>query len=135
MVYSMKHPVLWTVMVWAIAVVGYVMMCMTGEDHVPVAFVYLSCIAFVGAMPLIKGDHNTMHWLFGITGCAASQLWCVLQCAAADSITPLCSVVTLWALYLVIMLCARMRHWCFWMEVWCMAAVIMTAWMTGGPGS
>lgn len=125
MVYSMKHPALWTLMVWAIAAVGYWLMATVG--NVPVAFLYLASIAFVGAMPLIKGEHNTLHWICGITGCAASQLWCVLTCVTTDGSMPVVAAwLCAWALYAAIMLCARFRHWCFWMEVWCMASVVMT---------
>ena len=126
MVYSMRHPYLWTLMVWAIAVVGYLLMCMTSKDYVPVAFTYLACISFVGCMPLISGEHNTMHWAFGITGCAASQLWCLL--VAMDNSWQVVEIwVTAWVLYGIIMLCAFFKHWCFWMEVWCMLATILVS--------
>ena len=124
MVYSMKHPALWTLMVWAIAAVGYWLMATVG--NVPVAFLYLASIVFVGAMPLIKGKHNTLHWICGITGCAASQLWCVLTCVTTEGYMPVVAAwICVWALYAAIMLCARFRHWCFWMEVWCMASVVI----------
>lgn len=86
MVYTMKRPYLWTLMVWAIAAVGYWLMATVG--NVPVAFLYLASIVFVGAMPLIKGKHNTLHWICGITGCAASQLWCVLTCVTTEGSMP-----------------------------------------------
>ncbi len=124
MVYSMKHPALWTLMVWAIAAVGYWLMCRDGDGYVPIAFLYLACIAFVGCMPLIKGEHNTLHWICGITGCAASQVWCVLM-AITKPLPPVGIWVTAWALFGIIMLCARLRHWCFWLEVWCMVMVVI----------
>ena len=120
MVYTMRHPVLWTLMVWAIAAIGYWLMCSASEDYVPLAFVSMACIGFVGAMPLIKNDNNTLHWVCGIGGCVLSQIWCIL-------VTGLTPVVAWWWAYsvlLTILLCTEhARQWCFWMELWCMAAV------------
>lgn len=45
MVYTMKRPYLWTLMVWAIAAVGYWLMATVG--NVPVAFLYLASVVIV----------------------------------------------------------------------------------------
>ena len=126
MVYTMRHPHMWTLMVWAIAAIGYWLMCSASEDYVPLAFVSMACIGFVGAMPLIKNDSNTLHWVCGIGGCVLSQVWCVVT-AMAKPLPAVGLLVTAWAVYGVVMVCARGRKWCFWLEVWCMAMVVMVA--------
>ena len=134
MVYTMRHPVLWTVMVWAIAVTGYTVMAKACEEHIPLAFAAMGCIAFVGCMPLIRNDSNTLHWVCGIGGCVLSQLWCVLALISeSDALSATAVMVSLWAAYLAVMLCARFAHWCFWMELWCMAGVLLAATAFGGP--
>lgn len=133
-VYTMRHPVLWTIMVWAIAVTGYILMVMACEEHIPLAFTAMGCIAFVGCMPLIRNDSNTLHWVCGIGGCVLSQLWCVLALlSGGDALSATAVMASLWAAYLAVMLCARFAHWCFWMELWCMAGVLLAATAFGGP--
>lgn len=121
MVYSMKRPHLWTLMVWAIAVAGYWLMAATSERLVPLAFAACACIVFVGCMPLIRGNHNTLHWVFGVTGCVLSQLWCAL-------VAGLWPLLAWWAGWCVVMgvlwAVGKGRVWCFVMEVWCMASVL-----------
>lgn len=120
MVYSMKHPYLWTLMVWTIAAVGYVLMAATSESLIPLAFATCVCITFVGCMPLIKGEHNTLHWVFGIAGCVLSQLWCILAAGFAPVLLWWC----LWCVVMAVLLYAdRARIWCLLMELWCMATV------------
>lgn len=121
MVYTMKRPHLWTLMVWAIAIGGYALMAATAERLIPLAFAACACIAFVGCMPLIRGDHNTLHWVLGVAGCVLSQVWC----GVVGGLWPLLGWWLAWGL-LMFVLCrvGQGRTWCFWMEVWCMAAVL-----------
>ena len=124
MVYNMKHPYLWTLMVWAIAAIGYTLMVSKSEQLIPLAFASCACISFVGCMPLIKGEHNTLHWVFGITGCVLSQLWCIL-------VAGICRLLIwwwLWCVLVIILICIQQaRTWCFWLEIWCMMAVTGTS--------
>lgn len=121
MVYSMKRPHLWTLMVWAIAAVGYWLMAATSERLIPLAFAACGCIAFVGCMPLIRGEHNTLHWVLGISGCALSQVWCLL----VGGLWPLLAWWSVWLVAMGVLWAAgHGRVWCFVMEVWCMAAVV-----------
>lgn len=133
MVYTMKHPISWTLMVWAIAIAGYILMVSVCEGYIPLAFAAMGCIAFVGCMPLIRNDSNTLHWVCGVSGCVLSQLWCVLALISeSGALSATAIMMSLWAAYLAVMLCARFAHWCFWMELWCMAGVVMAVWVLRG---
>ena len=130
----------WFTLVWADARLRpqlhalAAMQAMACEEHIPLAFAAMGCIAFVGCMPLIRNDSNTLHWVCGIGGCVLSQLWCVLALISeSDALSATAVMVSLWAAYLAVMLCARFAHWCFWMELWCMAGVLLAATAFGGP--
>ena len=120
LVYSMKHPYLWTLMVWAIAIIGYILMA--SKPFIPLSFISCACIAFVGCMPLIKGEHNTLHWILGILGCVFSQIWCI--CVAG--ILPMLMWWYLYCILLTTLICIEKANtWCFWLELWCMIGVLI----------
>lgn len=123
MVHTMS-PVLWTLMVWTIALAGYCLMAVASEQYIPVAFAATACLLFVGSMPLIGEEGNILHWAFGILGCALTQLWCLLVLTSAYAL------LLWWTAYAVVLVLMAikgcLRTWCFWLETWCMLAVAMT---------
>lgn len=122
MVYTMKHPHMWTLMVWAIAATGYVLMCKMSDEYVPVAFVACCALAFVGVMPLVRNERNTLHNIMGVVAGVVSQLWCVL----VAGIGPMVAWWWLYAVVLTCMLCLGCgRKWCLVAELWCMAGVAL----------
>lgn len=121
LVYKMRHPWLWTLGMWAVAFFGCWTMIPYNESYAGVAFASCACIAFVGAMPLIPGEHNTLHNIIGIIGCLLSQLWVAL---AGDW-----QVLFLWWWAFVIILLAMVKYglgwkWCLVAEMWCLLAVV-----------
>ena len=128
----------WTLMVWAIAACSFVAMMSVDWTAVPLrdgfgwladvmpglGFAASSCVGFVGAMPLVPGEHNRLHWSFGIAACVLSQLWTLLSvvsrppCSAAASLAALALLLT--ALLAAAVLTRSLRRsWCFWLELWC----------------
>ena len=124
MVYRMGWP--WTLMVWGIAACGFA--AMMSVDGLPdymygIGFAASACVAFVGAMPLVPGSHNTLHWSFGIAACVLSQLWTVLACVIIGSGWQALAIVLLSVVAAAYFTGTLRRSWCFWLELWCIAAV------------
>ena len=120
LVYSMKHPYLWTLMVWAIAAIGYFLMASKSESLIPLAFATSGSIAFVGCMPLIKNERNILHWICGITGCVLSQVWCILTAGFIP-------ILLWWLAYCIMLILTKQTNkWCFWLEMWCISSVAGT---------
>ena len=122
MVYDMRHPALWTIMMWVVAMLGIVGMLPVNEQWAWVAFLACSCIIFVGAIPLIKEERNTLHNILGISAGVISQLWIVLCNISSPS--AISSLVSWWIVY-VVLLPVMGRKWCLWVELWCMVSVIL----------
>ena len=118
MVYSMKYPYLWTLMIWIIAAVGYFLMTSKSESLIPLAFATSGSIAFVGCMPLIKNENNILHWICGIIGCALSQVWCILTAGFIP-------ILLWWVAYCIMLILTKQTSkWSFWLEMWCIGSVV-----------
>lgn len=130
MVYSMKHPALWTLMVWAIAAVGYWLMAGVLGRYIPLAFAVLACMVFVGAMPLLRHEENTKHYIFAAVGGVLSQLWCIL-------VAGFWWIFLWWWLWCVVMIVllyfGKARFWCLLIELWAMAAAVWTIVLIRNP--
>lgn len=74
-----KHKrFLWTLWMWAVSLtVGIPLMDAMPETWKFLSFLTLACLMFCGAMPLINGERNTMHYVFAIGAGVLSQI-CVL---------------------------------------------------------
>lgn len=122
MVYNTKHSILWTLAIWLVAFIALIPMMTYDERYSAIAFASCVSIALVGTMPLAKNENNTLHNIFGISGCLFSQLWAALSGDWRD-------IALWWSLY-IIPLIVNKDKWCFFAEIWCIISVIYT--LTGG---
>lgn len=113
---SKKHGPLWTLCIWVITFLGMCAMVPYNDTYSIVAFLSCSCLGFVGIMPLIEGQHNTVHNILGIGACLLSQLWCGLVGGGYP-------LIIWWVLY-VILLPFFKSKWCFFAEIWCLISII-----------
>jgi len=120
LVYGMKHDIWWILGVWAVAGCGLATMIPHSSTYAGIAFASCFCLALVGAMPLVKGEHNTLHNIFGIAACLLSQLWVFL---VGNRI----HLFFLWTLYLIVLLLLLINNketkWCFFAEIWCFISI------------
>lgn len=86
----------WTVWIWCIALmIGPSLIEAMPERCQFVAFFTMACLSFCGAMPLIRGDRNTAHNIFGMSAGVLSQV-----CVAIISLWWLLS----WCMFLPILI-------------------------------
>lgn len=118
LVYNLKYPIIWTLGIWILALIGFLTMVDFNETYSGIAFASCAFLTFVGAMPLIKYEKNTLHYVFGILTCIFSQLWVLL---AGDWIT----LLVLWIMYGIWMIITKGNKWCFLAEIWCLLNIII----------
>lgn len=116
LVYGLKHDTIWTLGVWASAILGMLTMIPHNDTYQSVAFIACACLAMVGIMPLVKGQHNTLHNIFGISACGLSQLWVGL-------VGNWEFLIVWWVLYAISLVITKPK-WCFVAEVWCIISII-----------
>lgn len=115
MVYDMKYPWMWIVMIWILALIGLFIMM---PHYQIIAFLSCSCLGFVGAMPLIKNEKNAAHYVLAIIAGVLSQIWVLLINYKSLSI---------WILFLLLMCIPKLRSkWCLIMEIICLISIILT---------
>lgn len=115
---SKKHSSLWTLCMWVITFLGMCAMVPYNDTYSIVAFLSCSCLGFVGIMPLIEGQHNTVHNILGIGACLLSQLWCGLVGSWQ-------LLIIGWVLYSVLLPLFKSK-WCFFAEIWCLVIITIT---------
>lgn len=112
MVYDMKYPWMWIIMIWTLTFIGLFIMMPS-----IVAFLSCACLGFVGAMPLIKNEKNTAHYVLAIIAGVLSQIWVLLVNYKA---------LFIWVLFLLLMCIPNLRpKWCLIVEIICLLAIII----------
>ena len=119
LVYNLKYPIIWTLGIWILSLVGFITMVDYNETYSGVAFASCTFLTFVGAIPLIKHEKNILHYIFGILACVTSQLWVLL---VGDWIT----LLVLWVMYGLWIIITKDKNWCFLAEIWCLINIILT---------
>ena len=66
MVYDMKYPWMWTIFIWVLTFIGLFNMLPCNELYESIAFLSCGCLGLLGAVPLIKGERNTAHYILAI---------------------------------------------------------------------
>jgi hypothetical protein len=66
MVYDMKYPWMWTIFIWILAFIGLFNMLPCNKLYESIAFLSCGCLGLLGAVPLIKGEKNTAHYILAI---------------------------------------------------------------------
>lgn len=75
---SKRKRFVWTIWMWAVSMtVGIPLIDAMPETWKFLSFFTLACLMFCGAMPLINGEKNTMHYVLAICAGILSQV-CVL---------------------------------------------------------
>lgn len=79
--FSARWRWLWTIWLWSVTM----LICIPLIEVLPihhkfVGFACISSLMFTGAMPLVKDDRNTAHYIFSISGGILSQLCVAYIC-------------------------------------------------------
>ena len=112
LVYDMKYPWMWILLIWGLSFLGLVIMPDIG--HPTLAFFSCASLAFVGAMPLVENEKNTSHNILGVIAAITSQVWCCL-CGDIEK------VLLSWLLYLLVLTIPNVRtYWCLIAELLCL---------------
>ena len=121
LVYHMKHPWLWTIMIELSVFILLPLMCGFSDTYSIIAFSSCACMGFVGVMPLFIKETKVAHYFFAILGALLSQLWCVL-------VGNWLVILGWWALYLVFLgilaITGYADKWCLFAELWCIAGIL-----------
>ena len=83
MVYALPHAwrYLWTVWLWAVSMLLLPsLMDRLGSYWQFIGFLWCASMAFCGALPLIKGEDNQLHYVFGIAAGVLSQACVLVLC-------------------------------------------------------
>lgn len=135
MVYQMRHPSVWTIMVWAVAGVALPLMLHVSFTWLMELTAFLCCgLGFmVGCVPLIKDEENRMHYVLSVAVAVLSQAWVIEGTWDTDVEQPrflmLAAIVFAWFNY-VFLLPLWGRKWCLVAEILCFATVACTvAWL------
>lgn len=84
------------------------------------AFLSCSCVAFVGAMPLVMKETNKAHYVLAIIGTVLSQVWCLM---IAEPYT-LLVYFGLWMLA-VMLISDFKKYWCLIVEIIAILEIII----------
>ena len=86
---------LWIVWMWSVTFTIAPPLIEAMPDHLRfIAFVTIACLAFVGAMPLVKNKKNTAHYVLSISAGILTQVCVAVLCIG-------CLVI--WMLFLFLM--------------------------------
>ena len=122
MVYDMKYPWMWTIFIWTLAFIGLFNMLPCNELYESIAFLSCGCLGLLGAVPLIKGEKNTAHYILAIIAGILSQVWVLLE-------NPKSLIV--WILFPILILTPSFsQKWCFIVEIICLISLIITFFLT-----
>lgn len=117
-VYGMPHPFIWTLCVWVGGgTILPLMLSCSGDNWQWLAFLSCACLLLVGAMPLIKGNHNTLHNVLGALSCVLGQIWCAVMWNWVY-------VLIGWGIF-VLTLPIWTKKWCFVAEIICIINTIV----------
>ena len=134
-VYGMRHPWVWTLMVWAVAGAALPLMLeVSGAWWMELtAFVCCGLGFAVGCVPLVCGEENRAHYVLAVAVGVLSQAWVLMATwdfrVGAPRFLMLATVLFVWANY-VFFLPLWSRWWCLVAELLCMGTVACSvAWL------
>ena len=97
---------------------GFYFMIEHNKQLSALAFLACSSLAFVGAMPLVKNQKNTLHNILGTVAAILSQLWVFL-----DQYPDYKWLLIVWIIYAILLLILK-NKWCFVAELICIGTVV-----------
>lgn len=125
MVYQMKRPWLWTVVMELLTFGMLMLMTDYNDTYAGVAFASCACIGFVGVMPLVKHEENKAHYILAIIGGVLSQIWCLLVTL------PHVHQLLIWWVFYVMYLPFIGRKWCLFAEIWAVLNILIIVLLHG----
>lgn len=101
LVYSLRRPYqfLWTLWVWVVTflLTPPILSAMEDSAFQFLGFITVAALAFCGAMPLVRGQRNTGHYVCALIAAVLSQLCVMFICPY---------FLLLWGVFIILYLCA-----------------------------